>query len=544
MYGVILNEAKGKYSGTIDDVCYFECPKNHATFVRACQLKKDSDNFSAKKILPMYPNYLKGSSSKLGLKTISNHGSKIDIVSSSITEKNFTKLPELDNSKTLKLSEHGSNSLQRSSYNGDSIILERVGERKKDTFDNNNGNLRKVVKAMKLTVLKNKLFERNQNIELVHTYLRKLKAYLKWIEDIKMKGKNDDLNIKNFLNYLVDSMLKKLEEIVDQIPNNKNTMNTTKDGLVISEENNFLRLYIDVLEKRNEVLYTSLSHVKNMLERAWNRSCSKKLYDGVRRFDRIIEKEGKQCSSQSLKLNDVLEHETRLFLKSKPTKTAKEVRYPNKELEELPGSEKIKAYLDSLLPYNVVTNQTHNDFHSDMKKEIDNHNKDLQEVSHSENNGIHQRLSQSLTVPDISLMTEPLKLKTFSGNQKLGPKTKIRSNFILRSQKDSKYVKNENTSAKDIVDPTFELKEFISALRTKLFDANQSMDKAASETEKKKVSKMEMNKYNVMVGSSSNSSIELRKNQSLNSSKFKLERNTKRSRSESTRRSKKREAFQ
>ncbi|KAG8188130.1 hypothetical protein JTE90_029058 [Oedothorax gibbosus] len=695
MCGVILDEPKGKYSGTIGDVCYFKCPNNHAIFVRACQLEKDIKSCSEDRIAPVYPKDLKDNSSRHKLKTIQKCEADIEIANhkknpsknksvldhqktfqevkvsnacskyiftpvypdylkensskhkikvtpklvskdkianqpkktSKLTvidhmenpkkgkdnnssskgliapvtsnylkdsnskhvmkiipkretkekfanhEKKPTKSSVLDHSvENFKQPEQEKYQLQQN-YRGDDVKFNKVCEIKNNYSENLEIKMQNLDKDLsELSTLKQKLYERNEKIETIHIYLRKLKTYMKWSQHIKKSSSDGDSSIENFIRLLVDSVLKQMEDNVDQI-SNQNQLNLTEESSTISEENNFLRLYVDALEKRNEVLFDSLKYARNILQRALIRSRSKKKCSCVKTPGGEVEIECKYCLSKLFStIAQSIEHETQLFLESNPIKNDKTTGYSTKELGEFEGSEKLEKYLESLLARQAPPSTSENDFQEKSNAETFD-NQDLQCKSALDIS--IPRVSQSATETDVSI-----KNKNFSRNYNRNAKNQVRSTSLSSSRKAEVNQSQEKRPAKanpenllkkqqnlkkrpvqqitkqasvnSLTDPKKDYQELNSEVKPGIFHKNKLMEGGLAEdiliipmnkATEEKLARLENKNLNRKLSSKSQTEVAKSMKPSLNSGKFKCERRTKRSRSESTVRVTKKEPF-
>ncbi|KAG8184395.1 hypothetical protein JTE90_004567 [Oedothorax gibbosus] len=632
MFGVILDEPKGKYSGTIDNVCYFECQMNHGTFVRACQLEKDCGSTLEDWNRPAYPNYLKASSSKHEIKTQGSlkkteEGNKsklktsdsVDLENSrnkqvkkeennipsipngleesglkqeyetqgktskmgnsrkansktsdsvnhilrnkkmqkenfkqviqnnlgkgssksglkehiSKTENSKTKMKSsaatvdiLDNMHLLKeecnkpkLTKYLTKSRSTHVFTAEKEISKPINSKRnvnpihlaksqdevfkkgseKLTKSKSTHGLSSKVEALKSEKSKRKLdlpnlektetsrsnliqteiFQKGDTIinslsfgtheerytdeELIsnelsttkqrisdqenrmislRSYLRMLTTYFKWNEECEKSPETGDAQIKSFLNLLINNIMKKIQDVVSQKPGDKTFDAFEENSSVLTEENNLLLLRITLLEKRNEVLTESLMGVRDIFERAWNRSRSNrcKRTETCNGKDHDKDKKCKQEES----FTDIIEQETRLFVKSNPTQ--KTNPSSSKILEKLKGPERIKQYLESLLDNKGFYNQEDTNYQDKDGSYI---------LELDDTRG--QQFMYCSPEPKISLDSQEPKKRGSGLTVRSTLASETKPNAIFQDQKKFPFEMNPN-------DPTKELKDLISEL--------------------------------------------------------------------------------
>lgn len=165
--------------------------------------------------------------------------------------------------------------------------------------------------------------------------------------------------------------------------------------------------------------------------------------------------------------DDEFEQETLLFLKSNEVNNVKAMEHTNlKDLEVLTGSDKVKIYLESLLPNKDISSRTESEINGIRKNENDNNIVDQQQIPIKNNTDI-QVLSQS---SDSSL-----KYKSLSNNNNGVAGNKVRS--TSQSQKQSAV----KTPFKNVTDPTKELQEFISEIVSRVSNKEKLMDSCPTE---------------------------------------------------------------
>ncbi|GFU40685.1 CAP-Gly domain-containing protein [Nephila pilipes] len=296
MFGIILDKPRGRNNGTVGDVIYFTCPENHGVFVRSCQLEtdyEDSSDCSDSSIRdvvsrPAYPNYLKYSSKikkrfKLNFKN-KKHTVKRKTILKQNTQPQLEKKPQI------------SQEIETNFVNKENCISEpkmigiKQSPRKRSQ--------RYIEVDEELGFLVKKLNERNQQIDLIHRNLKKMKTYLRW--NRRFDVKRDPIRI--ILDNVIDTVIKNMEEIIDDGDKGicQSYSNEDKD---LEKENSALIQQVWDLDKRNRKLTQCMTQIRDILLGSWIRSQALLKNKCKNDREKIVEKENTKNKHGNSSLN-------------------------------------------------------------------------------------------------------------------------------------------------------------------------------------------------------------------------------------------------
>ncbi|GFQ84688.1 CAP-Gly domain-containing protein [Trichonephila clavata] len=261
MFGVVLDKPKGRNNGTVGDVNYFTCSENHGVFVRSCQLETDdgessdcSDSSARDVARPAYPNYLKHSS-KIHRK-FKHHSRHKEQASKAKTVLKQNIQPRKKQPQTL--GEIKINTVKKGNC---------ISEPKLAGIQQSPRRQRRIEIDEELGFLVKKLNERNQQINVVHQNLKKIKTYLRWSR--RFDAKRDPMRI--LLDNVIDTVINSVEETIDEGEVGM-CHNYPKEYKELEKENSSLIQQVWDLEKRNRTLTQCMTQIRDILLGSWIRS--------------------------------------------------------------------------------------------------------------------------------------------------------------------------------------------------------------------------------------------------------------------------------